>query len=185
MAYLQHDVFALGGAGAGVSTVRALRTSPTLTPLERQVVAIAEREPLSSLSTARRPIASVLFGVEPARALADPRTEALRRFVVLHRHGSPSAQSSAQRLAEAGFAQELIDQLRGRFTDGRMSRLPGAVAFSVVVVLFATIVALIERQIGELLPSIAVGLAVSLPFVSILHALIVPAARRTSARLAG
>lgn len=53
MAYIQHDCFGIVGALAPTASRRV----NTLSPLEREVVALADREPLSSLSTAKRPIA--------------------------------------------------------------------------------------------------------------------------------
>ena len=108
MAYMRHDCF--GIVGASVPT-----TSPgvsTLSHLERQVVSLADREPLSSLVTAKRQIARALFGIEPAKALADPRLEALRRFVVLHRHGCREAQASGEVLIDLGFSARLLDDVR-------------------------------------------------------------------------
>ena len=112
MAYMQHDCFGIVAASAPI--VR--RSGSILSRLESEVVALADREPLSSLLTARRPIARALFGIQPATALADPRLEALRRFVVLHRHGHREAQASGEALVGLGFSARLLDDVRALVT---------------------------------------------------------------------
>ena len=123
MAYMQHDSFGIVGALA--PTVR--RSVNTLSRLESEVVALADREPLSSLATAKRPIARALFGIEPAKALADPRLEALRRFVVLHRHGRREAQASGEALVDLGFSARVLDDVRALVTARHRTRFPAAV----------------------------------------------------------
>lgn len=114
MAYIQHGCF--GNVGASAPDMSRRLDAPVLTPLEFQVVALAGREPLSSLATGRRPIARALFGIEPAKALANPRLEALRRFVVLHRHGRREASAAAVALVSIGFSRRLLNDVRALVT---------------------------------------------------------------------
>jgi len=123
MAYMQHDCF--GNVGTLAPTVR--RSFDTLSRLEREVVALADREPLSSLKTVKRSIARALFGIEPATALADPRLEALRRFVVLHCHGRREAQASGEALVDLGFSARVLDDVRALVTARHRTRFPAAV----------------------------------------------------------
>ena len=175
MAYMQHDCF---GAIDGSPTSTACRqVAPVLTALERQVVALAAREPLSSLATARRPIARALFGVEPARALADPRLEALRRFVVQFRHGHRSAPGSGEALVDMGFAPGLLADLRATIAVARPSAVPAIVGLAAMVTLVAAIVALVASYVDELLPAMVIGLAICLPLVTGIHGIAAPASR--------
>ena len=181
MAYMQHDCFELIGASAATTSRRV--GVPVLTTLERQVIALAEREPLSSLSTGRRPIARALFGIEPARALADPRLEALRRFVVLSRHGRREATASGDVLVGLGFSPPLLADVRARMA-GQQTRLPALFGWLAVAMLVVAAVALIASYVGELLPSTAIGLAFCLPLVVGLHRIIAPSTRPRQQRAA-
>ncbi|WP_129586261.1 hypothetical protein [Sphingomonas montana] len=80
------------------------------------MVALADREPLSSLATGKRLIVRALFGAETARALADPQLEALRRFVVMYRHGRRGAAAAAEVLVSLGFSRQLLDDVRALVT---------------------------------------------------------------------
>ena len=172
MAYMQHDCF--GITGSSTTSVGRNAAVPTLTYLERQVIALASREPLSSLSTRKRPIARALFGVEPARALADPRLEALRRFVVLHRHERREATSTGERLVGLGFPPRLLDDVRARVSVRKPTWVPAFIGMVAIAALLATVVGVISSYLGELLPATAIGLALCLPLVAGLHGLLVP-----------
>ena len=175
MAYMQHDCLGRSGGSTGIATRSVIKA--ILTPLELQVVALAGREPLSSLRTTRRPIAQALFGVVPARALADPRLEALRRFVVLHRHGRDTARC-VDALSSLGFTQEQLAAVGARVVCRAGSALPGIATLAMVALLITCTVLLFWRHVGELLPAVAVGLAVCLPLVPAIHNLVAPTNKR-------
>jgi hypothetical protein len=65
-----------------------IATAVNFSPLEWLVIALAKRDPLSSINKPGRIATALgaLFGVHPNPGLADPRLEALRRFVVLARN---------------------------------------------------------------------------------------------------
>ncbi len=103
-----------------ISDTEVLNTSETVvsstasfSPLEWLVIALAKRDPLSSIGKPGR-IASALgtlFGARPNPGLADPKLEALRRFVVL-------ARNLRHRLPDREVAQFLtagFSHAQGRF----------------------------------------------------------------------
>ena len=118
MTNMQYDCFGIVGAHAPTLSRRV----NTLSPLEREVVALAGREPMSSLATTKRPIVRALFGIEPTKALADPRLEALRRFVVLHRHGRREAEAGGQVLIDLGFSARVLADVRALVTTRHATR---------------------------------------------------------------
>lgn len=182
MAYMQHDCFGIAASSSASFGRRA--SAPTLTSLERQVIVLAAREPLSSLSTGRRPIAQALFGVEPARALADPRLEALRRFVILHRHERRETTSSGELLVGLGFSPRLLDDVRARVAVRKSTWVPSFFGLVAIVALLAAVVAVIANYLGEVLPATAIGLAICLPLVAGFYNILLPARsgrRRTAA----
>lgn len=82
--------------------------SEGLTSLEWLVVALAQRDRLSSLETPGRiaTMLGTLFGSRPNPRLADARLEALRRFVVLVRNlRDRLPQGETARLLAAGFSR--------------------------------------------------------------------------------
>ncbi len=106
----------LGGAGITTSTLtpRAPVKDATLSALEWSVVAIAERDRLSSLRTPGRLSAALgaLFGEGHNPRLADPKLEALRRMAVLtwhHAYTVPSAEVKA--FLAAGFSGDQYELL--------------------------------------------------------------------------
>lgn len=83
-------------------------------PLEWIVVALAQRDPLTSLKTPGRMAIAlrVLFGGRSNSQLADPRLEALRRFVIVARHlGDRLPPAEVTRFLEAGFSRAQMLQL--------------------------------------------------------------------------
>jgi hypothetical protein len=82
------------------------RQAGSLAPLERTVVAMALRDPLWSVPGTRR-----WLGPEDRRGrrlyLANPRLEALRRFVVLRSHGRDGRDET---LLTAGFSPGQIHE---------------------------------------------------------------------------
>ena len=181
MAYMQHDCFGIVGSSPPSAGRHA--AAPTLTALERQVIALATREPLSSLLTEKRPIARALFGVEPARALADARLEALRRFVVLHRHERREAVSSGELLVGLGFSPRLLDDVRARVAIRKPTWVPAFLGLVAMAALLAAIVGALASYLGELLPATVIGLVLCLPFVAGFHNILAPT--RSGQRRAG
>ncbi|GAA0674750.1 hypothetical protein FHT00_000758 [Sphingomonas insulae] len=89
-----------------------------LSALEWSVVALAAKDPLSSLRTPGRMAIAMgaLFGDRRRSALADPRLEALRRIAVLGRHqGYTVAPTEIRAFVAAGFSEDqyelVIDSL--------------------------------------------------------------------------
>lgn len=92
---------------------------PRLSALEWSVVALAAKDPLSSLRTPGRMAVAMgaLFGDRRRSALADPRLEALRRIAVLSRHqGYTVAPTEIRAFVAAGFSEDqyelIVDSLR-------------------------------------------------------------------------
>lgn len=111
---------------------------PTLSRTEWQAVSIGLQDALKygcagppelgSLKARLQRLLSLVCGIEPPRPLADPRLEALRRFVCSARRGQPIKNEHAPTLIEQGFSPLqlnaialLADQLRLR-PDSRCSR---------------------------------------------------------------
>lgn len=97
----------------------------TLSPLEWQVVALAQSDRLSTL---RRPgswdkWSALIFGPRPSPVLASERLEALRRLSVEAWHRgyavTPSALADAQ---EAGFTADQLELLLATISAGRSAR---------------------------------------------------------------
>lgn len=122
MAYLE---FAEGVGGALIDRPLAIATAarPTgFTPLEWSVVAIAQRDKLSSVE---RPglVSRFLhwaFGGPVAPALSDARLEALRRIAVLSWYrGFSVAPAEVRAFLAAGFTPEQYETLLTRISAGR------------------------------------------------------------------
>ncbi len=109
----------IGAAGTAVTTVApATASAPRLSALEWSVVALAAKDPISSLRTPGRIAVAMAaaFGDRRRSALADPRLEALRRIAVLSRHqGYTVAPSEIRAFAAAGFSEDhyelIVDSL--------------------------------------------------------------------------
>ena len=71
-----------------IDTAPSVSLSGSLTSIEWLIVALAQRDPLSSIEKPGRiaMMLGALFGDRPNPQLADPRLEALRRFAVLVRN---------------------------------------------------------------------------------------------------
>lgn len=89
--------------------VAAVELKPAgFTALEWSVVALAERDPLSSLRTPGRLAVALgrLFGDRVNPSLADSRLEALRRAAVqVWHHGYTAPASAIQPFLSAGFSE--------------------------------------------------------------------------------
>lgn len=104
----------------------------TLTSLEVTVLALACRDPLSSILPKKR-FALYPFGPRPHSPLANPRLEALRRYAILYRlHGRDVAAAERGRIHAAGYdprqiaaIEAVVAQARSR-QGGAMRSLMGA-----------------------------------------------------------
>lgn len=130
MAYL-----AFAEAGASLpAVVRAAAPSPKtavpaarvqFTALEWSVVALAERDPLSTLRNPSRMAVALgnLFGDRRNPSLADPKLEALRRLAVLTwHHGYRVAESAVRAFVAAGFTLQHYELLAGSIVSARVKR---------------------------------------------------------------
>lgn len=108
MAYLTNDIVVAGG-----NARRLPAPPPRLSALERETVRVSLVDDAWSDDSGRRLVAVTrwLFGVEPARRLANDRLEALRRYAILYRLlGSGMAQEERQRVIDAGFAAKQLEE---------------------------------------------------------------------------
>lgn len=118
-------------AGNAVATPAILAAEPAkLSALEWQVVAIAQRDRMSSLEKpGRLAIAlGVIFGGERGNPrLADPRLEALRRLAVIAWHrGFRVPQSEIQRFHDAGYTPGQLETLLTSIGRGRAALNQGS-----------------------------------------------------------
>lgn len=93
--------------------------------LEWSVVAIAERDKLSTLRTPGRMAIALgtLFGDRPNPQLADPRLEALRRIAVLSwHHGYTVPGDDVRDFVAAGFTLDQYELLVDSISAGRAAR---------------------------------------------------------------
>lgn len=117
MAYLAHSETIGGDIGVvtpGLFHGGAGRTERTasLSALEWSVVALAQRDALSTLRTPGRVASAlgVLFGEKPNPKLADGRLEALRRIAILSRHhGYNTPPSALREFVAAGFTLDQFE----------------------------------------------------------------------------
>lgn len=95
------------------------------TALEWSVVALAERDPLSTLRNPSRMAVALgnLFGDRRNPRLADPKLEALRRLAVLTwHHGYRVAESAVRAFVAAGFTLQHYELLAGSIVSARVKR---------------------------------------------------------------
>lgn len=105
------------------ATVPAARAR--FTALEWSVVALAERDPLSTLRNPSRMAVALgnLFGDTRNPKLADPKLEALRRLAVLTwHHGYRVAESAVRAFVAAGFTLQHYELLAGSIVSARVKR---------------------------------------------------------------
>lgn len=130
MAYL---AFAEAGAGLPAAIAPAAPSPKTanlaaraqFTALEWSVVALAERDPLSTLRNPSRMAVALgnLFGDTRNPKLADPKLEALRRLAVLTwHHGYRVAESAVRAFVAAGFTLQHYELLAGSIVSARVKR---------------------------------------------------------------
>ncbi|HWK36095.1 hypothetical protein [Sphingomonas sp.] len=107
----------------GVTDPAARRTG--FSALEWSVVAIAERDKLSTLRTPGRVAVALgtLFGDKPNPQLADTRLEALRRIAVLSWHfGYTIPGDDVRAFVEAGYTLDQYETLVDSISAGRAAR---------------------------------------------------------------
>ncbi len=130
MAYL---AFAEAGADLPAAALPAAPSPKTanlaaraqFTALEWSVVALAERDPLSTLRNPSRMAVALgnLFGDARNPKLADPKLEALRRLAVLTwHHGYRVAESAVRAFVAAGFTLQQYELLAGSIVSARVKR---------------------------------------------------------------
>ena len=101
---------------------RSFAKPADLTPLEWQVVEIAQHDKLSSIRPAGPIVRAIrwIFGGRVANALSDGRLEALRRIAVLSWYrGYAIAPAEVRLFLAAGFTPDHYDLLLGRINDLR------------------------------------------------------------------
>jgi hypothetical protein len=97
-------------------------TGATLSPLEWSVVALAQKERLSSIDRPGRIAMAMgrLFGNRRNPDLADPRLEALRRLAVIAWHrGYAIASAEIRAFKEAGFTMAQYELVLASISRGR------------------------------------------------------------------
>lgn len=130
MAYL---AFAEAGADLPAAVLSSAPSPKTInlaaraqfTALEWSVVALAERDPLSTLRNPSRMAVALgnLFGDTRNPKLADPKLEALRRLAVLTwHHGYRVAESAVRAFVAAGFTLQQYELLAGSIVSARVKR---------------------------------------------------------------
>jgi len=128
MAYLDLTDMA-GNAVALPAFLAGPREETKLSALEWQVVAIAQRDRMSSLEApSRLSIAlGMIFGGERGNPrLADPKLEALRRIAVISWHrGFRVPQSEIQRFHAAGYTPGQLETLLTSISRGRAAMNQG------------------------------------------------------------
>jgi hypothetical protein len=115
----------LPGFAVPAAAAAAQDSRPGFSALEWSVVAIAERDRLSSLRTPGRMAVALgtVFGGKQDTRLADSRLEALRRIAVLTWHqGYRVAESAVRAFLAAGFTLDQYELLAGSITSARAKR---------------------------------------------------------------
>lgn len=111
MAYRNFSEVGLDMAAGTAAAVDA----PAFSDLEWTVIEIARQDPLSSIDPPGRFAGKLawLMGSERRLPLADPRLEALRRFVVVERNlGNHLPDQEVARFVGAGFTRGHVRRLR-------------------------------------------------------------------------
>lgn len=95
--------------------------SEELTPLERAVIALSCKDPVSSLRVNRKRgwILGLPAGPLP---LANPRLEALRRYAILHRVRGAGIEAEREKLRETGFSSQKIEEIDDLVDPSRQHR---------------------------------------------------------------
>lgn len=126
MAYL--NVAELPGAGLKVTARAPVEAAkPSLSALEWSVVALAERDTLSSLRAPGRLAVALaaIFGTSPSNRLADERLEALRRVAVhAWHHGFAVPELEMNALFGAGFSPAQFELIVASVSRARAGRRP-------------------------------------------------------------
>lgn len=102
-------------AGRAPSEPSSSAVPRRLTAAQRQVVHLSRRDAASSLLSRHAPARHLrrLLGIAPSNPLADPLLEALRRYVILLRHGGDIlAAESHGALLDLGMSEEQVRHAR-------------------------------------------------------------------------
>jgi len=122
MAYVS---FAADEIGTLSETRRPSTTMEGFSPLEWSVVALSERDRMSSLAKSGSIAVAFggIFGHRHNPALADTRLEALRRVAVMSWHkGQAVSASEVRAFIDAGFSAGQYDTLRASIDASRRKR---------------------------------------------------------------
>jgi len=123
MAYLNFSALQGSPVSAPADVAVAPRTETGFSALEWQVVAIAQKDRLSSLGRPGKlatALTMVFGGQRPNPELADSRLEALRRLAVLAWHkGYTVPRAAIRAFHEAGFTVEQYETLLASISRGR------------------------------------------------------------------
>lgn len=128
MAYLAFtDSLSMAPASAAPATLSPAtdQSRARFSALEWSVVALAERDPLSTLQSPGRVAVALgtLFGSRPNPQLADSKLEALRKMAVLSwHHGYQIAESAIRSFLGAGFTHDHYALLADSITTARARR---------------------------------------------------------------
>ena len=115
-------------AAAPARSPLPVQSSAYLSDLEWSVVAMAERDSISSLRKPTRfwALISLLFGLKPANRLANDRLEALRRIAVLSwRYRWNIAGSELKAFFDAGYSQAHYELILRRISAVRAGKRGG------------------------------------------------------------
>lgn len=97
--------------------------SEELTPLERAVIALSCKDPVSSLRPISRKRGWILGLPTGPLPLANPRLEALRRYAILRRvRGADRLEAERERLHQAGFDSPKIEEIDDLVDPSRQPR---------------------------------------------------------------
>lgn len=130
MAYLSFTEFGPAALAGAEHFVPAPKPADRVqfSALEWSVVALAERDPLSTLRSPSRMAVALgnLFGDRRNPSLADPKLEALRRLAVLTwHHGYRVAESAVRGFVAAGFTLQHYELLAGSIVSARAKKRGG------------------------------------------------------------
>jgi hypothetical protein len=127
MAYMNFQKFDGEAIQAPADAVALRQARHDFTALEWSVVALAQKESLSSLKAPGRIASAIgsLFGVLRNSALADPQLEALRRMAVLAwHHGYKISLAEVSAFFAAGYAPGQYERLLESVARGRNRLVP-------------------------------------------------------------
>jgi hypothetical protein len=156
MAYRHFDSDPTMGWTSASPARSALRHPPrpwTLSREERQIVLLSRRDATATLRTPG-PVARavrLLFGLQSANRLANPRLEALRRFAVLRRVlGDALPETEFGQLVDAGYDNAAANDVDRLLLD-RVSRPAREVSRTILLTLLVSLATVGMIQLGRVL----------------------------------